>query len=368
MADTTAASGLTVQQWDDKFFREYIQENRFKGEMGTSENSIIQTKEMNGKGKTITWALLNRLTGAGVTGSSTLEGNEEALDSRSFTLDITKRRHAVRVSDIEEQYSAIGLRNAAKIALKDWAMENTIERIIGAMHEVNGVAYGSATEEQKDAWLDDNTDRILFGAAQSNISTAAPAGGATNDHSGSLANVDATTDKFSTSIASVMKRMALTASPKIRPVRSESSGRRYYVAYCHPFVFRDLKSDSVIQQAQRDVSLRMQNEKLFKGGDVEWDGIIFKEIDEMPVLSGVGAASIDVSPVFLCGAQAVAYGMKRKWWSTEEKFDYDDKHGIAINELGAFGKMRFGTNASTETDDPKDHGIVTGYMACVADA
>jgi N4-gp56 family major capsid protein len=359
MADTSAATGLTVQQWDDKFFREYIQENRFKSEMGTSENSVIQMKEMKDKGKTITWALMNRLTGAGVTGSSTLEGNEEALDTRSFTLDITKRRHAVRVSDIEEQYSAIGLRNAAKIALKDWAMENTIDRIIGAMHEINGVAYGTATETQKDAWLVDNADRVLFGAVQSNNSS--------NDHSASLANVDASADKFSTGIASVMKRMALTASPKIRPVRSESSGRRYYIAYCHPYVFRDLKSDTVIQNAQRDVSLRMQNEKLFRGGDVEWDGIIFKEIDEMPVLSGVGAASIDVSPVFLCGAQAVAYGMKKRWYSVEEKFDYGDKHGVSINELGAFGKMRFGSGSS-DTADQKDHGICTGYFAAVADA
>jgi len=359
MADTSAATGLTVQKWDAQFFREYIQENRFRSEMGTSENSIIHTKDFEGKGKTLTWALTNRLTGAGVTGSSTLEGNEEAMDTRSFTLDITKRRHAVRVSDIEEQYSAIGLRNAAKVLLKDWAMENTIERIIGAMHEINGVAYGSASETQKDAWLTDNADRVLFGAAQSNNSS--------NDHSASLANVDETDDKFSTSIASVMKRMALTASPKIRPMRSESSGRRYFVAYCHPYVFRDLKSDSVIQQAQRDVSLRMQNEKLFKGGDIEWDGIIFKEIDEMPVLSGVGAASIDVSPVFLCGSQAVAYGMKKRWYSVEEKFDYGDKHGVSINELGAFGKMVYGSGAG-DTDDLKDHGLVTGYFAAVADA
>lgn len=364
MADTTAASGLTVQQWDDKFFKEYFQENRFKSEMGTSPNNIIHVKDFGSKkGKTMTWALVNRLTGSGVTGSSTLEGNEEAMDSREFTLDITKRRHAVRVSDIEEQYSAIGLRNAAKEVLKDWAMEDTRDRIIARLHDVQGVAYGSATEAQKDAWLDDNTDRILFGAAQSNISTSAPAGGATNDHSASLANVDSTDDKFSTAIASVMKRMALTASPKIRPVRSDSSGRRYFIAYCHPYVFRDLKSDSVIQQAQRDVSLRMQNEKLFKGGDIEWDGIIFKEIDDMPVLSGVGAGSIDVSPVFFCGAQALAYGVKKRWYSVTEKFDYDDKHGVSINEIGNFGKMTFSDGSAT-----KDHGVVTGYFAAVADA
>lgn len=364
MADTSAATGLTVQQWDDKFFKEYFQENRFQKEMGTSENNIIHVKDFGSeKGKTMTWALVNRLTGGGVTGSATLEGNEEAMSSREFTLDIDKRRNAVRVSEIEEQYSAIGLRNAAKMMLKDWAHEDTRDRIIGVMHNINGVAYGSATEAQKDAWLDANTDRILFGAAKSNLDQTAPAGGATNDHSGSLANVDSTNDKFSTGIAALMKRMALTAAPKVKPVRSTSTGRRYYVAYCHPYVFRDLKSDSVLQQAQRDVGLRMQNEKLFQGGDVEWDGIIFKEIDDMPVLSGVGASSIDVSPVILCGAQALAYGIKKRWASAEETFDYGDKKGCAISEIGNFGKMTFSDGTNT-----KDHGIVTGYMSCVADA
>lgn len=364
MADTSAASGLTVQQWDDKFFKEYFQENRFRSEMGTSDNNIIHVKDFGAKkGKTMTWALVNRLTGAGVTGSSTLEGNEEAMDSREFTLDITKRRNAVRVSDIEEQYSAIGLRNAAKGVLMDWAQEDTRDRIIGQLHSVQGVLYGSATEAQKDAWLDDNTDRILFGAVQSNLDTTAPAGGATYDHSGSLANVDSTNDKFSTSIASVMKRMALTASPKIRPVRSTTTGRRYFVVYCHPYVFRDLKTDSTLTNAQRDVSLRMQNEKLFQGGDLEWDGMIFKEIDDMPVLSGVGASSIDVSPVFLCGAQALAYGVKKRWNTVKETFDYGDKIGVAVQEIGNFGKMTFSDGSAT-----KDHGVVTGYMSCVADS
>lgn len=360
MADTVAATGLTVEQWDDKFFTEYFQENRFKSEMGTSQNSIIHVKEFGAeKGKTMNWALINLLSGAGVTGSSTLEGNEEAMDSRSFKLDITKRRHAVRVSDIEEQFSAISLRTASKEVLMDWAHENTRNRVIGSLHSINGVAYASASEAQKDAWLVDNADRVLFGAAKGNNSS--------NDHSASLANVDASTDKFSTSIASLMKRMALTATPRIRPVRSESSGRRFYTCYVHPLVFRDLKSDATLINAQRDVGLRMQNEKLFKGGDLEWDGIIFKEIDDMPVLSGVGASSIDVSPVFLCGAQAVAYGIKKRWYSAEEKFDYGDKHGCAINEIGNFGKMTFGSG-SGDTDDQKDHGLVTGYMAAVADA
>lgn len=361
MTDTTAATGLTVQQWDDKFFVEHVQQNRFAGEMGTSENSIIQVKEdlKQKKGDSITFALVNRLTGAGQENGGTLEGNEEDLDSRSFKLTVKERAHGVRSNTWQNQISAIDLRKAAKMGLKTWSMENTRDRIIGALGSINGVAYGSATETQKDAWLVDNADRVLFGAAKSNNSG--------NDHSASLANIDGTNDKLTASAASLMKRMAQSASPKIRPVMSSTSGREYFTVYVPSLVFRDLKADTTITNAQRDVSLRMQNEKLFKGGDIEWDGMIFKEIHDIGVLSGVGAAGIDVAPVYFCGAQALGYGVASRWKSAEETFDYGRKKGCAIMEMGGIEKMLFGAG-SDDTDDLKDHGLVTGYFASVADA
>lgn len=361
MTDTTAATGLTVQQWDDKFFVEHVQQNRFAGEMGTSENSIIQVKEdlKQKKGDSITFALVNRLTGAGQTNGATLEGNEEDLDSRSFKLTVAERAHAVRSNTWQNQISAIDLRKAAKMGLKTWSMENTRDRIIAALGSINGVAYGSASEVQKDAWLVDNADRVLFGAAKSN--------NAANDHSAALLNIDGTNDKLTSSAASLMKRIAQSANPKIRPVMSATSGREYFTVYVPSLVFRDLKADATITQAQRDVSLRMQNEKLFKGGDIEWDGMIFKEIHDIPVISGVGAAAIDVAPVYFCGAQALGYGVASRWKSAEETFDYGRKKGCAIMEMGGIEKMLFGSGAG-DTDDLKDHGLVTGYFAAVADS
>lgn len=370
MTDTSAATGLTVQQWDDKFFVEHVQQNRFAGEMGTSENSIIQVKQDLAKkqGDSITFALVNRLTGAGVSNGATLEGNEEDLDSRSFKLTIQERAHGVRVTDWQNQISAIDLRKAGKMSLKTWAMEDTRDRTIAALMSINGVAYGTATEAQKDAWLDDNIDRVLFGAAKSNVSTTAPAGGATHDHSGSLANIDGTNDKLTASAASLMKRIAQSASPKIRPVMSATSGREYFTVYVPSLVFRDLKADSTITQAQRDVSLRMQNEKLFKGGDIEWDGMIFKEIHDIPVIADAGAGgAVDVAPVFFCGAQALGYGIANRWKSAEETFDYGRKKGVAIMEMGGIEKMLFGSGSS-DTADLKDHGLVTGWFAAVADS
>ncbi len=361
MTETTAATGLTVQQWDDKFFVEHIQGNRFASEMGTSENSVIQVNEDLGvkPGDSITFALANRLTGAGQTDGSTLEGNEEDLDTRSHKLTVNERAHGVRSTRWENQISAIDLRKAAKMALQTWAVESTRDQIIAALASVNGTAYGSVSEANKDIWLVDNADRVLFGALVGN--------NAANDHSAALATIDNTADQLTSSAASLMKRIARTASPKIRPYRSLESNRYYYVMYVPSLVFRDLKTDTTITNAQRDVSLRMQNEKLFNGGDIEWDGIIFKEIEDIAVLSGVGAGAIDVAPVYLCGAQAIGYGVAERWKSAEETFDYGRKKGCAIMEMGGFNKLTFGSGA-TDTADLKDHGVVTGFFAAVADS
>jgi N4-gp56 family major capsid protein len=361
MANTTVATGLTVQQWDDKFFVEYLQNHPFKPYMGTDENSIIQIKEnlTKKKGDTVTFALVNKLSGAGVTGSSTLEGNEEAMDSRSFEVAVNKRRNGVRVAEIDEQFSAISLREAGKVVLKDWAMEADIDRIYAALLSFNGTAYGSADEATKDAWLVDNADRVLFGAAKSNNSA--------NDHSASLANIDNTADKLTTSALSLMKRIALSASPKIRPIRVEGNNKKYFVAFAHPRAFRDLKESTAMQQAMREVSITSQNNKLFQGGDLEWDGIIVHECDNMPTLTGVGAGSIDVAPVILCGAQALGLAMAKRWTSKTEVFDYGDKHGVAIEAIDGLKLMLFGSG-SGDTDDLKMHGCVRGYFAGVADA
>src|SRR5688572_16873264 len=104
MADTVAATGLTVQQWDDKFNREYFQD-RFKELKGEGETSIIQVKEDLTKkpGDSVTFALINRLTNTATTGTAVLEGNEEDMVSRSFRVYVDKRRNAIRVPEMAEQ-------------------------------------------------------------------------------------------------------------------------------------------------------------------------------------------------------------------------------------------------------------------------
>jgi len=363
MADTNVATGLTVEQWDDEFFTEYLTENRFSGEFGTDESSIIQVKEdlTKKKGDRINFALVNKLTNAAITGSNVLEGNEERMDSRSFEITVNKRRNGVRVAEIDEQYSAIDLRQAAKSVLKDWSMKDTEKLIVQGLASINGTNYADASEATKDAWLVDNSDRVLFGAASAGYT----------DHSADLALLDLSADTLTATALSKMKYMArVTANPKIRPIRSEANGRHYYIAYVDPRLFRDLKNEtsSPIRQAQREVSLEMENNRLFKGGDLLWDGIIIKEIPEIydelgTTLANKGdSATVEVGTIFLCGAQAVGAAYARRWRSREETFDYGDKQGVAIDSIYGIKKMQFGSG-SGDTDDLKDHGVVTGYFA-----
>jgi len=356
MADTTPATGLVVQQWDDQFFTEYLQDLPIKSMMGTNENAVIQVKEdlTKKKGDVITIALVNKLTNAAVTGTSTLEGNEEDMASRSFDISVNKRRNAVRIAEMSEQKSAIPLRNAAKAVLKDWAMEDTRDLVIEALGSINGVAFSSSTEAQRDAWLVDNADRVVFGAAAAGLT----------DFSADAALLDTTADKFTTSVLDAMIYKAKTANPKIRPVRDSGNGRRYYVVLAHPAAFADLRAS--IGDELATTSVVAEGAKLFEGGDIHWNGAIVKETDDLPVYTNLGAsATTEVTPVYLLGAQALAVAYAKRWKSVTEEFDYGDKHGVAIESIYGVKKVLFGSG-SGDTDDLKDHGVVTGYVATTA--
>jgi N4-gp56 family major capsid protein len=353
MTDTVAATGLTVQQWEDQYNREYFQD-RFKELKGEGENAIIQVKEDLTKkpGDSITIALVNRLTNSAVTGVSTLEGNEEDLVSRSMRVYVDKRRNAVRVPEMAEQRSAISLRNAARPTLLDWSQEDTRDQFIAALESINGVAFGASSAAQRDAWLVDNLDRVVFGAGV----------GSGTDHSSDLALLDTTADKFSNVNLDRMMMKAKTCSPKIRPMRDPGNGRRYYIALANPYSFKDLR-DSIDTEVLALTNVEMQASKLFEGGDLMWNGVIVKEVDNIPIYTNLGdSATTEVTPVFLLGAQALVQAFAKRWTTKEEIFDYGDKHGVAVESIMGIRKTLFGTGAS-DTADLKDHGVVTGYFA-----
>jgi len=394
MAEVQLASASEKQKWISSYFKEYVRRSRFLPYMGRGETSIILSKYelQEESGKTINMPLITRLSGNGVGGSAVLDGNEEELGNYNCSISVDWVRNGVRVPKSTSYKTEIDLWGAGKAMLRQWSGEDLRTDIIYAMMQPvtagdttvpyaeitvdatnggyqiasgytagssflrrDGVTWTSATEANKDAWLAANSDRILFGASRSNASSL--------DHSTSLGNIDTTSDRLTVATASLAKRMAGNANPHITPFQLED-GREFYVMFCGPRSFRDLKGDTVMVAANRDARSRegsgMDKNPIFQDGDLIYDGIIFREVPEIPHIVGVGNSTSDVEPNFLCGQQAIgiAWGQEPTP-QTDMVKDYKFRPGAAIEELRGVKKMAF---------NGKQHGIVTVYTSAPADS
>jgi N4-gp56 family major capsid protein len=356
MADTTVNSANRVQAWADEYFLEYVRANRFKRYMGTDENSIIQVKEELSKeaGDRITFSLVSRLTGAGVTGDNTLMGNEEALGNYGHQVTVDQIRHGVVVGQFEKIKTKIDLLQAAKTMLKLWNMEQLRDLFIARLYSpvIGGLTtYAAATAAEKNAWSVANNpattnQRILFGAAKANYSGV---------HATDLANIDGTADDLHQDIVSLAKRLAVTASPHIRPVVTGEDDERF-VMFCGSLPFRDLQAN--MSTVHSNAGVRGDENVLFKGGDLVWENVIIHEVPEITTLTGVGAGAIDVQASFLCGAQALLLAWAQRPQPKTDEFDYQNKRGVAISEIRGCEKATYNSF---------QHGVVTAYVSAVGD-
>ena len=359
MAETTVPSALTVTQWDENFFREYLANNWFKQFMGTGSSKMIQVKEDLTKkpGDAVTFTLVNRLTGEAKGAAETLEGTEEDATLRSFLIRVREYSHAVKFSKFEAQKTAIDLRKANKDVLMDWQMELDRDNIIDAMMSINGTLFASADATARNAWLVDNTDRVLFGKDIVNHVSGV--------HATALATIDGTDDKLTPAAISKMKRIAITANPKVKPFKTRSSigDSDAYVLFAHPRHVRDLSLDTTFVAANREARNRGETNPLFTGADYMWENVAIYTIEDIPTVS----SGVVVAPAFFCGQQALGMAWAMRPQTVEEDFDYKRKVGLAVKQWYKVEKMRFGSGA-TDTDDYKDNGMVTGWFAAVADA
>lgn len=392
MAEVVLASESEKQIWETNYLKENVRASKFLPFMGKDNTNIIIVKhELETEaGKTINIPLITQLQNKGVGGSAALRGREAQVGNYNCPISIDWIRNGVVVPKSESYKTEIDLLNAAKPLLKNWTAVNLRTDIIYALMQMiptgnttvpyaeitqdttnggwmvasgytpgatfdryEGVTWTSATEANKDAWLALNSDRVLFGKLRSNISS--------NDHSVALSTLDTTDDKLTAATASLAKRMAEQANPAITPYMTED-GDEWYVMFCGPRSFRDLALDSAIVSANRDARGRegeaMKKNPLFTGGDLMYDGIIFKKVPEIPHIVGVGS-STDVEPNFLCGQQALGVAWGQTPTPQTEVNDYKFRPGVAIEELRAVKKLAF---------NGKQNGVVTLYTAAGADA
>jgi hypothetical protein len=384
MTGSTVATNNRAIHFQKKVNKEYVREGRFGPYIGTDENKIIQVKKDE---KEVSIPLIAKLKSAGVNGSSTLAGNEEQLSNFQYRLRPTYWRNGVLIDNEEREKSEFDLFEEARPALMAWAMEKKRDQIIQAMGAIEASgAYanyggtegstgsGAATAGNMDTWQAANADRILYGAARSNLTSG--------NHTSSLTNVDTTNDKLTGDMVSLLKRMAKTASPLIRPVMVKSD-EPWYVFFVGSFAFRDLKSN--LRQYQQDALPRdIKENPIWTGGDLVYDGVIIKEVPEIDIFIdgdgsgspwdgvwGANAASGDslktggnsnsrVGIGFFCGAQALGFGIgSMPEFQRRKEDDYGFQNGVGLAMKHDIKKTFY---------NAKQHGMITSFHSAAADA
>ena len=229
---------------------------------------------------------------------------------------------------------------------------------------------GSSTAGANDTWATNNSDRILYGELTANY--------AAGDHTASLTAIATADAKLDTGIVSLAKRLAEQADPHIRPIRT-TEDEEYFVMFCDPYAFRDLSIDTAMTAANRDARERGTNNPLFAAGDLLWDGVIIRKIPEIATfidgssgtngkwgglatadgLNTAEAASGRVGVNFLCGQQALSYGMGQRPKTVVDKLhDYEFQPGVAVELKEDVQKSYFNN---------KQHGMVTVFTASATD-
>jgi N4-gp56 family major capsid protein len=307
-ADTSFATGAaeTVKRWAARLWIELPREIYFGKFMKEDDmNTIIEVKrDLEGQpGDKVTFTLLQKLGNAAVTGDSTMEGNEEAMQFFSASVTLDQNRNAVRLAGrMSERRTAFNQRDSAKTLLKTWLAE-TIDNAI-----FTGMA-GSPTLP------------LFGGSAVSKLTLDS-------------------TSKISPSLIDRAIAKAKKTLPKIWPVRV--NGRDFYVTLIHTDVAFDLRQDGVWNQAQREAQERNPDNPIFSGALAFWNGSIIHEHEKIPIFTNGGAGTNQPgADNFFMGRQAgvFAWGARPEWW--EKEFDYGNKVGFAIGAIYAFAKATF---------------------------
>ncbi len=332
--DYPVNSPLAVKRWSETLMKEALKQTFAMQFMGTDSGSLIQIKtELNkAAGDRITFGLRQQLTGSGVQGDGTLEGNEEQLVTYSQNLTIDQLRHAVRSGgQMSQQRVPFSIREEAKDGLVDWWSDRIdkwlFNQICGLSTETDVRATGMQA-----ATAPDSGHQVYPGLAAAEAS---------------LSNT--TTYRFSLSLIDKAVERAKVATNRLRPIRVGS--KDMYVAFLHPYQVTSMRTNTNtgqfidIQKAAMAGSNAADN-PIFTGALGVYNNVILYESIRVPLVVGATAGTTDVARAVLCGAQAACVGFGKGYgkntfsWN-EELFDYENQLGVAGGCIGGLVKTRF---------------------------
>jgi N4-gp56 family major capsid protein len=318
------------------------------------------------KGARAVLTLLADMTGDGIVGDNTLEGNEEALRAFDIVVTIDQLRFANRLSGrLADQKSVVNFREHSRDALA-YAMADRMDQLafltlsgIGYNLKNNGGLRSSLTTGQ-------NLNDLEF---SSNVT--APT---SNRHrrfdatNGIVAgDVTATVAADKLSYSAIVDLKAYAKDQYIRGLRGAGNDEMFHL-FVTPQVMADLKLDSDFLANVRQAGIRGPQSSLFSGSSsLMVDGVMIHEFRHVfnttgattGTSSNAGAAGykwgadadVNGSACLFCGAQALAMADIGIPEIVEDTFDYGNQNGISIGKIFGLQKPKYHSDVTGQSED-----------------
>lgn len=333
MAVTAYGTGApeTRKLWARKLFREALKNTQLSQFMGESSNSMVQVKTDSQKdaGDRIRCTLRMQLTGAGVSGDGTLEGNEEALSTFTDDLLIDQLRNAVKsAGEMTNQRIDWSIREESMLGLQDWISDRWDTAWLNQM--AGNTAQTDTRFTGSNATVTFDSSHVVY---PNNLTTEASVAAASASAIMTLELIDFAVEK------------AKTLTPMIKPVNVQ--GEKMYVIILHPEQATDLRTNTNtgqwldIQKAAMQGG-RISDNPIFKDALGVYHNTVIHENTRIPLAPG----QTTVRRAVFAGAQACIMGFGKKNQSgkirwDEELFDYGNQLGVASSMIWGIKKTIF---------------------------
>ena len=371
MANTNFAA-LTSEQltiWSRDFWRVARNMSFINQFAGSGPNAMVQriselTQSEKGARAVIT--LLADMTGDGIVGDNTLEGNEEALRAYDIVVQLDQLRFANRLAGrLADQKSVVNFREHSRDALA-YAMADRIDQL--AFLTMSGVSYGLKNNGALRNTLGSgqNLSDLAFSS-----DVSAPT---TNRHrrwdatSGLVAgDVTATVAADTIKYETIVQLKAYAKDNYIRGIRAAGNEEVFHL-FITPQVMADLKLDSDFLANVRNAGVRGPSNELFSGSSsLMVDGVMVHEFRHVFNTNGAtsgasgnagsngykwGAnADINGSACLFVGAQALAMADIGLPEIVDDSFDYGNQNGISIGKIFGFRKPKYNSDHNSAVED-----------------
>lgn len=361
---TEQKTAWSMDLW--KNARNYSFINKFLGDGPNSMVQHVTELKKSEKGARAVLTLLADLTGDGVAGDRTLEGNEEAMQSSDVVIRLDQLRDAVRHQGrMADQKSVVEFRGNARDRLSYW-LADRMDQL--AFLTLSGVAYTNtnkgATRVGSDLQMLEFAADVSAPTSNRNVTWNGTGGSHTitaNAGTGSIAATD------TLAWETLVQLKAYAKDHYIRGIK-ENGGEETFHVFVTPQAMAKLKMDNNYMLNVRHAQQRGSGNVLFTGDSVKIDGLYIHEFRHVYNTAGAADGSkwgsgghVDGCQVLFCGAQALAMAdIGAPEW-IEKGFDYENSQGISVGKILGFLKPKF--KSIYDSNTTQDFGVISCYVA-----